>query len=254
MMKRTLLVTSLLCAATVSGQAVAQTQYSKEEVGQIAAEYLIENPQFLIQANERLQQIQRQQAHANQVEQVIAHQEQLINKQTPYMGNPEASIAVIEFTDYRCGYCQRMAPVIDELLDSHPDIQFRFKETPVLGQASLLPAQLGLAVYDQKGAQAYAEYHHQAYKAKTPQALSDIASQMGVSVTGAAEWNKTLNENTQLFNQLGFRGTPAFIVMPTSGANASNIQIVAGANTEGLQAAIDKIKNTQTNSDTRAKS
>ncbi|MCC2525783.1 DsbA family protein [Vibrio coralliilyticus] len=250
-MKRTLIVTSLLCAAAVSGQAAAQTQYSKEEIGQIAAEYLIENPQFLIQANERLQQIQQQQAHAHQVEQVIANKEQLLNEQTPYMGNPEASIAVIEFTDYRCGYCQRMAPVVEELLDSHPDIQFRFKETPILGQASLLPAQLGLAVYNQKGAQAYAEYHHQAYKAKTPQALSDIANQMGVSAKDAAEWNKTLNDNTQLFSQLGFKGTPAFIVMATSEANANTIQVVAGANIKGLEEAIDRVKESQagTNND-----
>lgn len=44
--------------------------------------------------------------------------------------------------------------------------------------------------------------------------------------------------NLQLFSQLGFKGTPALIVMPTDGATTSNTYVINGADVAALTNAI----------------
>jgi protein-disulfide isomerase len=199
-MKRTLLLTTLGLAVLTGC-----TEVKKEDIGPIAAEYLADNPEFLIEASKKLQQMEQDKAQSAQVEKIVTHQAELLDETTPYIGNADASVVVVEFSDYRCGFCKRMAPVVEDLVKADPDIQFRFKETPILGQASQLPAQLGLAVFKQKGALAYADYHHQAFNASTPEALKALADKLEINQDSLDAWQASLQSNVQLFSQLGIQ-------------------------------------------------
>lgn len=55
-------------------------------------------------------------------------------------GNPQGQVTVVEFLDPRCGYCRRMAPLVDQFLTKHPDVRLVEKVIPVLGEASILEA------------------------------------------------------------------------------------------------------------------
>ncbi|MGO2457839.1 MAG: DsbA family protein, partial [Vibrio casei] len=50
-------------------------------------------------------------------------------------------------------------------------------------------------------------------------------------------------KNLQLFSQLGFKGTPALVVMPTSGASIDNTYIINGADVASLNKAINSLMN-----------
>ena len=67
----------------------------------------------------------------------------------PVIGNVNGSLAVYEFSDYNCGYCKRMFPIIQQLLANNDDIRLVVKEFPILGQSSLIAARAGVAAQKQ---------------------------------------------------------------------------------------------------------
>ena len=59
-----------------------------------------------------------------------------------------------------------------------------------------------------------------------------------VEAMGAA-----LEKNNQLARSLGIQGTPAFFVMPVTGATAENVSVIPGAtDLQALQAAVEKAR------------
>jgi protein-disulfide isomerase len=50
-----------------------------------------------------------------------------------FVANPNGSITVVEFFDYRCGYCKLAAPQIVELIQKNPDVRFVFKDFVIFG-------------------------------------------------------------------------------------------------------------------------
>ena len=64
-------------------------------------------------------------------------------------GNPAGDVTVVEFFDYRCPHCRRMAPVIKTLLTEDPRVRLVYKELPILGEESVLAARAALAARGQ---------------------------------------------------------------------------------------------------------
>ena len=67
----------------------------------------------------------------------------------PFLGNPDASFVIYEFSDYNCGYCKRVFGPLQELIASDGDIKLVIKEFPILSESSLLAAQAGIAAQAQ---------------------------------------------------------------------------------------------------------
>jgi protein-disulfide isomerase len=59
----------------------------------------------------------------------------------PFLGNPDASFVIYEFSDYNCGYCKRVFKPLQELIAADGDIKLVVKEFPILSESSLLAAQ-----------------------------------------------------------------------------------------------------------------
>jgi len=67
----------------------------------------------------------------------------------PFLGNPDASFVIYEFSDYNCGYCKRVFKPLQELIAADGDIKLVVKEFPILSESSLLAAQAGIAAQAQ---------------------------------------------------------------------------------------------------------
>ena len=61
-------------------------------------------------------------------------------------GNPEGDLTLVEFMDYRCGYCRKAYNEVEELIKTDGNIRFVVKEFPILGEASMLSSQFAIAV------------------------------------------------------------------------------------------------------------
>ena len=67
----------------------------------------------------------------------------------PFIGNPDASIVIYEFSDYNCGYCKRVFTPLQQLLAEDDDAKLVVKEFPILSQTSMLAAQAAVAAQAQ---------------------------------------------------------------------------------------------------------
>ena len=83
--------------------------------------------------------------------------ELLHDPMSPVSGNPKGEITVVEFYDYRCGFCKRAAPAVTELQKVDPRVRVVYKDFPILGEPSELAAKAALASYAQGKHQAFHE-------------------------------------------------------------------------------------------------
>ena len=249
-MRKTLFALTL---ASLSVGVFAQgfTDAQKEQIGQAAAQYLIDHPDFLIKAGENLSKQQAMAKEHAQIKAVLMNKEALLHDSaTPYVGNKNAKINVIEFFDYQCAYCSRVAPVVKDLQAHYPNVRFIFKETPIFAKrwaASEYAAEVGLAVFKQKGSQGYEQYHNGVFGTNliegqlNREVIKTVAKKAGVMAKAKYD-DAAIKKNIHLFSSLGFQGTPAFIVMPSNGASIENVAVINGADGIALRKAIKHAK------------
>ncbi|WP_367714642.1 DsbA family protein [Nitratireductor sp. GISD-1A_MAKvit] len=136
------------------------------------------------------------------------------------IGNPDASVTVVEFFDYNCGFCKRAMSDMQALLEENDDVRFVLKEFPILSaesrEAHVVSAALHAVAPDK-----YAEFHQKLMgsdaRADGELAIS-IASELGIDETALRKEmenpniQKTFAETYELANQLAVTGTPAYVV------------------------------------------
>lgn len=118
--------------------------------------YLLENPEVIMEAVDVLEQRQADAQAASDQTLVEVNADALYDDGFSYVGgNPDGDITMVEFIDYRCGYCRRAHPEVAELLASDGNIRLIVKEFPILGEQSVLSSQFAVAVKQIAGPDAY---------------------------------------------------------------------------------------------------
>src|SRR5437016_11736170 len=110
------ILSALLLLATVAPAQDAPK--SKAEVEQIVHEYLLKHPEVILEAVSKYQETQRQDEKKKAQQSISTNHQQLVaDPNTPVAGStaPDA-VTVVEFFDYRCGYCKRMAPTVSKFV------------------------------------------------------------------------------------------------------------------------------------------
>lgn len=241
--------------ATPGQPASSFTPSQKEEIGKVCADYLLEHPDVLIKASQKLQENEMQAMQQKLLTAVLANKESLLNDKDAPMTKPKnAKVAVIEFFDYQCAYCHKVFPELEKVMKNNPNVQFIFKEFPIFSErweASKYAAQMGFAVYKLGGIEAYLKYHNALFSSGkqegqlTVDDVNKCATQAGVDLTKAkvqaAQDEKLVTEGLKSGMKMGFQFTPVFVVLPLIGATEDNTTVVPGyAPEQALQDAIKK--------------
>ena len=246
-------------AATADVSASATTAFSaaqQVQIGEIAADYLRAHPEILIEMSQKLQAQSQEKQMASAAGAALENQDALLNDPTSPVLHPKGDVAVIQFFDYQCIYCAKVAPTVEQFIRQNPDVRFIYKEWPIFGSrwpASVQAAKAGLSVYKDGGADAYHRYHAALYATGHNEGklldedIRQAAVKAGVTATPKEEveaMDAALEKNNALAKKLGIQGTPAFFVMPVKGATAENISVIPGAtDLQALQAAVEKARN-----------
>jgi protein-disulfide isomerase len=127
------------------------------------------------------------------------------------IGNPDGDVTVVEFIDYRCGYCKKLASTLDELRKSDPNVRVLVKHFPILGPESFEAASLMIAA---NSIPDKAELHHALISAQEldSAALLRLEQQFSVPTSDRAAGMPALGEVRVLAEQLGIQGTPAIVI------------------------------------------
>lgn len=188
-------------------------------LGRFIRQYMLDNPEIIMQAAQRLQQDQRTRSQAAQKSALAENRDAVFkDPRAPSLGPEDAAITVVEFFDYECGYCRKSLPAVQALIAANPDIRFVFKEFPILADTSVEAAKAALAAHEQG---AYQEYHAALMShggRKQDAVLVRLAKEVGLDVEAFNEarnsgrYDAYLESTRELAAELGIRGTPAFIV------------------------------------------
>ncbi|MEM7121282.1 MAG: DsbA family protein [Pseudomonadota bacterium] len=133
-------------------------------------------------------------------------------------GNSEGDVTIIELFDYRCPHCRRMAPVIQDLVDSDPGIRLVLVEYPILGPESDTAAKFAVAAANQD---AYGPFHRALMYSTvtwTEAAMVELAESLGLDSqklredANSPETAAILSAYRAAAREDGIDSTPAFIV------------------------------------------
>ena len=109
--------------------------------------YLLDNPEVIMEAVSVLEQRQAEAQAQGDVDLVRVNAEAIFEDDHSWVGgNPEGDITLVEFTDYRCSFCRRAHPEVEQLLEADGNIRFILKEFPILGEESVLSSRFAIAV------------------------------------------------------------------------------------------------------------
>lgn len=209
-----------------------------EAFGQKVRAYLLENPEILIEVSQKLEEKRTAEAASLARAGYEKHKAALERDPRDLVANPDGAITVVEFYDYKCGYCKLVAPDIAALIRENPDVRFVFKEYPIFGGDSLVAAQVMASPAVRPKA---LELHQRlmAEKALDAAAIQRNLQAVGLNpklVQASAESEAVrqhLTDNHRLAEALGIQGTPHFIVGGTA---------VSGADMNALRLAIAKAR------------
>jgi protein-disulfide isomerase len=210
-----------------------QTPSDQTAIEEIVRNYILEHPEILPQAMERLQ------ARENG-KQVASAGDAL---STPFpgavLGNPNGSVTLVEFTDYACGYCRTSVPEVEALIAANPDLKVVIRELPILSPASADAARWSLAAAEQGKFEAF---HKAMFAAGRPSAetIEAAATRAGLDLGRARKViaeprvAAEIDQNLNFARQLRIDGTPSWVI---------GEQLMAGAvGQKVLQDAIDAAK------------
>lgn len=122
--------------------------------------FLMDNPEVIIEAVNSLEQRQADAQTAADVALVADNLDALVNDPLSWVGgNPDGDVTIVEFMDYKCSFCRRAAPEVEDLIAADGNIRLIVKEFPILGQASLVSSQFAIASRIVGGDAAYKAAH-----------------------------------------------------------------------------------------------
>ena len=193
----------------------------KKQLENFIKQYIYENPELIVEAIQQMQSRQKAEEQARVLSALERNKKELeADPEAPVLGNPEADITIVEFFDYRCGYCKNVFANMVKVLEESSNVRFVLKEFPILGPESLIASRASLAVW-RTHKDKYQAFHAALLKSRAgiPKAkIYDIATKLGIDTKQLKKdiidpnIDRILNKNRRLAEDLNINGTPVFVV------------------------------------------
>ena len=201
--------------------AVALDPSDRPEIEKIIREYLLSNPQLMLEVQAALETQQREEAARMAAQSLRENADTIFNSPNQaVIGNAEGDVTVVEFFDYNCGFCQRAMNDMNALLAGDSNLKFVMKELPILSEGSVEAHRVSTAVYRLYPEQ-YTEFHNQLLGSpgqKDGNRALRVAQSLNMDINALneeAKKNNVLNafrEVNDLANSLGINGTPSYVI------------------------------------------
>lgn len=212
---------ALAASVALPQTAAALDAKQKEEIGAFIKEYLLANPEVMLEVQEALTAKQRAKQQ-EAAEAAIATNKKAIfqSEHDVTLGNPDGDVTIVEFYDYNCGYCKRALSDMDQILAADKNVRFVLKELPILGPDSLAAHKIS-AAFRLIAPEKYGDFHRALLGGEeraTEETAIAVAAKLGVTEEQLrAKMEKepqdaAMREAYSLANELGITGTPSYVI------------------------------------------
>jgi protein-disulfide isomerase len=235
-----LVVAAAALAVSVNCPCSKQAPAAAALDSQSVATVLNDNPQIIIDSLQKYEQNQREE-QARQAAKVFVDNLEEVNNNpdTPFVGNKDAKVVLVEFFDFSCGYCKRLAPSMESIVEANPDIKVVFKPITFVAPISKYAAQAALAANNQGKFMEMYKLMLAAPERLTEESVNAFAAQAGLDMdrfnadVKSEKVAKTIKDVASLAEKLQIRGVPSLVL------NGKPLQAV---DAEGIQSAINELK------------
>ncbi|RMD96301.1 MAG: hypothetical protein D6812_17320 [Deltaproteobacteria bacterium] len=134
-------------------------------------------------------------------------------------GNPNASVTIVEFSDFQCPYCQRASGTIEQVMEKYGDrVKLAFVDYPLPFHDRALPAAIAARCAGEQNK--FWEYHDLLFKKKkfNDKDFEKYAEEIGLDLEAfkacfdSQKYAAQIEQDKALGNQVGVTGTPAFFI------------------------------------------
>lgn len=216
------LVALLVMPQMVVAQPQPFTAEQKAALHQLVREVLVSNPEILIEAMNALETKQQAEAGKAAKAAIVANRKAIFEDGVSYVaGNPQGDVTIVEFFDYRCGYCKQVQPSLMTLLKEDSKVRLVLKEMPVLGPESVVAARAAVAAMEQDKGGKYLAFHNAMMEFRgqiTEAEIFRLAGKAGLDTgklkadMASPKVEQVLRANLALADTLGIQGTPGFVI------------------------------------------
>lgn len=231
--------TLMACGQGSEPAAAQDGDWTRDGIEQVVREYILENPEIIEEALIELQRRARDREQQSLYDNVASASAALFeDERDPVAGASSPEVTVVEFFDYKCGYCRQSNAWVQDAIEDHGgNVRFVFKEFPVLGAESVEAARAALAVWHTQPGQ-YVAFHNALMNASGPlpsNRIDALALASGVDVETMREGmddpqvDEQIASVRDLGRQIGVTGTPFFVVGDT---------VIPGADIAALERAL----------------
>lgn len=151
---------------------------------------------------------------------VLTEEQVLRDPDIPVIGNPKGDITIVEWFDYNCPYCRKLAPELRQVVQDDGKVRLVLKDWPILGPVSKVAARMALAAKYQDKFEAAHEAMISVNSRITEPRIAELLSGAGLDMdrlkkdldANAKAIDAVLARNNEQAQAFGFNGTPSFIV------------------------------------------
>lgn len=199
----------------------AMNAAEKEQFGQQVREYLLDNPEVIMEIFSILDQRQQQAEVEKDALLIASNIDEIQNDGFSWVGgNPDGDVTLVEFLDYKCAYCRKAHKEVANLVKTDGNIRLVVKEYPILSEDSYELSRAAIATLQSLGPDAYKKMYNQFIEHNGPvndQVIAFLAKKVGLDgqaiIAQMAE--PSVDENIKRTRALGdtlkITGTPTFI-------------------------------------------
>ncbi|WP_455478416.1 DsbA family protein [Bartonella sp. B10] len=193
---------------------------SDHDIQKIVKDYLLENPEIMIQMQLILQEklekkFQKQASIINSLKKEIFQ-----SSHDAVLGNPNGKIMLVDFFDYNCKHCKSSYSHIESLIKKYPDLRVVIKDLPSLGSDSKAVHAVAYA-FRKEFPQKYPKFHKELLanqdRINEAQAIK-IAISLGADkkklqdAMKDPDFKNSFRENIRIASALNITGIPSYII------------------------------------------
>ena len=202
-------------------KAAADTKIDRKEVEGIIRDYLLKNPEVLLEVQDALEAKQKEEQRLAALGVIKNSKDEIFNSTFDgVVGNPKGKVTIVEFYDYNCGFCKRAIEDMKALTKADPDLRFVLKEFPILSPDSQKASVVSMA-FHLMHPEKYGEFHTALLGGQgraTESTAIKVALSLGADEATLREKMKdpriaeTLSRTYDLATKLSITGTPSYVV------------------------------------------
>jgi len=186
---------------------------------ELVLKIILDNPGIIMEAVAILRARDEAAAASAAAASLSAQADSLFNDPNAFvLGNPDGDVTMVEFFDYNCGFCKKSYSIMQDLMANDPNLRMVFREWPILSEESVFAARAALASRKQGK---YEEFHWALMGgngARSENGILAVAVEVGLDLVqlkqdmDAPEVSAHIALSRQLASNLGFNGTPSFVI------------------------------------------